>query len=139
MSELVCGRIRVPLSEFTFTYARSSGPGGQNVNKVNTKAQLRWAVTTSPSLSEAARQRFLAKYKNRVTNEGELLISSTRYRDQKRNEEDCLEKLAEMITAIASPPKKRKKTKPTKGSKERRLKAKRQRSDTKRGRGGKWD
>lgn len=139
MTELVCGRIRVPLSEFTFTFARSSGPGGQNVNKVNTKAQLRWAVTRSPSLSEAARQRFLAKYGNRITNEGDLLLTSTRYRDQKRNEEDCLEKLREMIEAIASPPKKRRPTKPTKGSKERRLEAKRQRSDKKRGRGGKWD
>jgi ribosome-associated protein len=136
---VVSDKLKIPLAEFSFQFARSSGPGGQNVNKVNTKVQLRWAVTRSPSLPEAVRQRFLDKYGNRINAEGELQISSTRYRDQKRNQEDCLEKLAELLRAVAEPPKKRKKTRPTRGSKERRLKDKKQQSERKEGRRGKWD
>lgn len=136
---IVSDKLKIPLDEFAFQYARSSGPGGQNVNKVNTKVQLRWAVTRSPSLTEAIRQRFLAKYGNRINAEGEFQISSTRYRDQKRNQEDCLEKLAELLRAVAEPPKSRKKTKPTRGSKERRLKEKKRQSERKDGRRGNWD
>ena len=137
---LVVGdKLRIPLEEFAFQYARSSGPGGQNVNKVNTKVQLRWEVTRSPSLPEAVRQRFLEKNKNRINADGEFQISSTRYRDQKRNQEDCLEKLRELLLAVLEPPKKRKKTKPTRGSKERRLKEKKQRGERKEGRRGNWD
>ncbi|HQU47046.1 MAG TPA: peptide chain release factor-like protein, partial [Pirellulales bacterium] len=66
----VHNRIRIPLEEFEFTYARSSGPGGQNVNKVNSKALLRWPVRTSPSLPEAVRERFVGRYGNRITVEG---------------------------------------------------------------------
>jgi ribosome-associated protein len=117
--------VQIPLSEFEFTYARSSGPGGQNVNKVNSKATLRWNLIGSPSLPEAVRQRFLKRYGSRVTSEGELLITSQRYRDQPRNIEDCLEKLRELLALAAVPPTPRKKTKPTRGSKERRLRDKR--------------
>jgi len=136
---IVTDTLKIPLSEFTYQFARSSGPGGQNVNKVNTKVLLRWEVTKSESLPEAVRQRFLESHGNRINSEGELLLTSTRYRDQKRNIEDCLEKLAELLRAVAKPPRKRRKTKPTRGSKERRLKQKKQRGDTKDGRRGKWD
>ncbi|MEQ8784875.1 MAG: alternative ribosome rescue aminoacyl-tRNA hydrolase ArfB [Pirellulaceae bacterium] len=131
---IVNNRIRIPLDEFSFTFTRSGGPGGQNVNKVNTKATLRWPVADSPSLPETVRQRFLEKNRRRITNEGELVMSSQRYRDQARNVDDCLEKLRDLLAEAAIVPKVRKKTRPTRGSKERRLKAKQQKSDKKQGR-----
>ena len=112
----VNGRIRIPEDEFEFTYARSSGPGGQNVNKVNSKALLRWPVTVSPSLPEEVRGRFIQRYRSRLTEAGEILISSQRYRDQGRNVDDCLDKLREMILAVATRPKTRKATKPSRAS-----------------------
>lgn len=131
---VVAPHIQIPPSEFEFTYARSSGPGGQNVNKVNSKAVLRWQVTKSPSLPEAVRARFLAKYGSRLTGDGDLLITSERYRDQPRNIDDCLEKLREMLLSVAVAPKKRKKTKPSRASKERRLDSKKRDSTKKRNR-----
>ena len=122
---VVSPRVRVPESEFEFSYARSSGPGGQNVNKVNSKATLRWPMTHSPSLPADVRQRFLARFGSRLTTEGELLITSQRYRDQPRNTADCLAKLQAMLAAVATPPTPRRKTKPTRASGERRMKAKR--------------
>lgn len=130
----VNSRLRIPLAEFEFTFSRSSGPGGQNVNKVSSKALLRWPLRTSPSLPEAVRGRFLQKHGNRVTTEGDLLISSQRYRDQRRNVEDCLEKLRVMLAEAAAPPLRRKRTKPSRGSIERRLQTKRIRSDKKQSR-----
>jgi ribosome-associated protein len=124
-------RLTIPLTELDFTFARSSGPGGQNVNKVNSKATLRWAVSTSPSLPEDVRERFVLKYRHRMTKEGELVINSQRYRDQGRNVADCLAKLREMLEAAMVVPKKRKPTKPSRGAKRRRLQDKRQRSETK--------
>ena len=69
---IVTRQLQIPLAEFEITFARSSGPGGQNVNKVNSKAVLRWAVRSSPSLPEAVRQRFLQKYANRLTDRGRI-------------------------------------------------------------------
>ena len=123
--------LAIPLSEFEFTFMRSSGPGGQNVNKVNSKARLRWPVKDSPSLDEAVKRRFLAKNARRLTSEGELIITSQRYRDQPKNVADCLEKLRELLLEAASPPKRRRRTKPSRASKERRLKGKRERSERK--------
>ncbi|HWB08517.1 MAG TPA: alternative ribosome rescue aminoacyl-tRNA hydrolase ArfB [Pirellulales bacterium] len=130
----VTNSLRIPLDEFEFTYTRSSGPGGQNVNKVNSKALLRWPVRTSPSLPEPVRQRFLSRYSNRVTAEGDLLVSSQRYRDQAKNIDDCLSKLREMLAEVAAPPVRRKRTKPSRASIKRRLENKRRTSDKKRGR-----
>ncbi|HEV7224621.1 MAG TPA: alternative ribosome rescue aminoacyl-tRNA hydrolase ArfB [Pirellulales bacterium] len=130
----VNSRLRIPLAEFEFSFSRSSGPGGQNVNKVNSKALLRWPIRNSPSLPEAIRGRFLQKYGNRVTTDGDLLVGSQRYRDQGRNIDDCLEKLRTMLADVVAPPVRRKRTKPTRGSIERRLQTKRQRSDKKQGR-----
>ncbi|MCA9204259.1 MAG: alternative ribosome rescue aminoacyl-tRNA hydrolase ArfB [Pirellulaceae bacterium] len=117
-------RIAIPLAEFTYTFARSGGPGGQNVNKVNSKATLRWPITSSPSLPEDVRQRFLATFRTRITQDGDLVLSSQRYRDQGRNVQDCLDKLREMLLSVATPPKIRRETKPTRGSRERRLQEK---------------
>ena len=128
---VVNSQLRIPLAEFEISFVRSSGPGGQNVNKVNSKAVLRWGVRNSPALPEAVRQRFLQKYAARLTNEGELLVTSQRYRDAPRNSQDCMEKLRDMLLAVANPPKRRRATRPTRGSVERRLKAKRKQSAAK--------
>jgi ribosome-associated protein len=94
------------------------------VNKVNTKVTLHWPVQ-SPSLPQDVRERFLEKFATRVSSEGQVVIVSQRYRDQGRNVADCMEKLAAMLREASIVPRKRKKTKPTRGSKERRLKEKR--------------
>lgn len=129
---VVSRSIRIPLDEFTFTYMRSSGPGGQNVNKVNTKVRLRWPVAESTRLPESVKSRLLEKCRRRINSEGELLITSQRYRDQSRNVDDCLEKLREILIEVARPPKPRKKTTPTRAAKERRLREKREQSERKR-------
>jgi ribosome-associated protein len=125
---VVNSRLQIPREEFEFSFARSSGPGGQNVNKVNTKATLRWPVKASPSLPEAVKSRFLSRYASRLTNEGDLVISSQRFRSQTKNVDDCLEKLSAMLATVATAPVKRKATRPSKASKERRLREKRSRS-----------
>jgi ribosome-associated protein len=124
-------RLRIPDEEFSWTFVRSGGPGGQNVNKVASKAVLRWDLAHSPSLPEDVKVRLRTLQRRRVTGEGELVLSSQRYRDQERNREDCLEKLREMILAAAARPKPRKATKPSRGSKEARLREKRRRSGVK--------
>lgn len=126
--------ISIADSEFDFTYTRSSGPGGQNVNKVNSKAVLRWKVTTSSALPEGVRNRFLTAYSRRLTKDGCILIGSQRYRDQGRNIADCLSRLRELIVAVQSPPTKRKATKPSKGARQRRLSEKKATSERKQSR-----
>ncbi len=125
---VVNNRVSIPMSEFDFEYMRSSGPGGQNVNKTSTKVRLRWNVAASPSVDPGLKQRVYDAYRTRITGDGEFLVTSQRTRDQESNRTDCLEKLAEMIRQVATPPRKRRPTRPTRGSKERRLKSKKQRS-----------
>jgi ribosome-associated protein len=131
---IITRQLQIPLAEFEITFARSSGPGGQNVNKVNSKALLRWAVRGSASLPEAVRARFLQKYCARLTNEGELLVTSQRFRDASRNAQDCLEKLRTMLLGVAQAPKIRRATRPSRGSVERRLQGKRRQSSVKQNR-----
>lgn len=130
----VNSRIRIPDSEFTFAFSRSGGPGGQNVNKVASKALMAWDVTRSPSIPEDVRERFRLQYRRRITKDGLLLIASQRYRDQARNSQDCLNKLAELLLSVAVAPTKRKPTAPSRGAKQRRLQDKHQRSDKKQSR-----
>ncbi len=127
-------------SEIVFTFTRSDGPGGQNVNKVNTKVTLRWNIIASANCPSAVKERFAKKFKNRLSDDGEVVISSTRFRSQIRNKADCLEKLNDMLEQVKSAPKKRKKTKPSKGAIEKRLNSKRLQADKKKDRSKKgWD
>jgi ribosome-associated protein len=136
---IVNADISIPAEELAFTFARSAGPGGQNVNKVNTKAVLRWPVAASSSLPPAVRGRFLAKYGNRVNNEGELVLTCDEHREQGRNLTTCREKLRTMIVAVLTPPRRRIKTRPSRGAVERRIKAKQRQSEKKEGRRGGLD
>lgn len=129
---IVNAKIQIPWTEFRISYARSSGPGGQNVNKLNTKAVLDWTVSTSPSISEAVRQRFLARFASRISTDGRVVIASDEHRQQEANLKACFEKLKDMLLDVAEPPKIRRPTKPTRGSQERRLGEKRLRASTKR-------
>lgn len=126
--------IEIPETEFEFSFARSGGPGGQNVNKVNSKAVLHWDVKATQQLPPGVRQRFLAKYRNRITKEGALVLHSQKYRDQGRNVADCLERLRQMILSVVAPPIKRRPTKPSRGAQQRRLQNKKQNSEKKRSR-----
>ncbi|MDA7979530.1 MAG: aminoacyl-tRNA hydrolase [Pirellulales bacterium] len=124
-------KIQIPLRELTFTFVRSSGPGGQNVNKVNSKAVLRWRVTQTRHLPEDVRERFLKQYARRITSEGDFVLSSQRFRDQGRNVGDCLAKLRDLILTVAVAPKRRKPTKPSRAAKARRLKQKKEQGEKK--------
>lgn len=118
-------RIAIPRSELLFSFVRSSGPGGQNVNKVASKAVLRWSVANSPSLPADVRLRLTSANRRRINDRGELILTSQRYRDQARNIDDCLDKLRQLVLAAASPPKPRKKTRVPKAARESRLRTKR--------------
>jgi ribosome-associated protein len=127
----VTPRIRISCGEFQWSVARSSGPGGQNVNKVNTKVALRWPLFASETLPADVRDRFVAAYKRRMTTDGEFVLSSERFRDQLKNVGDCLDKLRDLLLAVAVAPKPRRVSKPTKASKRRRVESKRQRTEVK--------
>jgi len=128
--------LAIPDAELTWSFARSGGPGGQNVNKVASKAVLRWDLNASPGVPEDVKERLRRLARRRVTRDGVLVLTSQRHRDQERNREDCREKLRELVRAAAVVPKVRKKKKPTRASKERRLAAKRRRAATKAARRG---
>ena len=113
--------LQIPEEEFAWTYAHSGGPGGQNVNKVASKAVLRWNLATCMFVPEAVKIRLALQQKRYFTQEGELVITSQRYRDQERNRQDCLDKLREILLQALAVPTPRKKTRPSRGSKRARL------------------
>jgi ribosome-associated protein len=125
-------QIAIRRGELRFSFVRSSGPGGQNVNKVASKAVLHWNVAESGALSDEVRGRLLSRERRRINDRGELVLTSQRYRDQPKNIDDCLEKLTALILAAAKRPRARKKTRPTRSSREARLSEKRVVADKKR-------
>lgn len=133
MSHLrITERISIPLREISFQFSRSSGSGGQNVNKVNTRVTLRWTPSSSRAINGAILTRLLEKAGRKINSEKILQISSQRYRDQGRNVADCMEKLRLLVASAIIPPKKRVKTKPSRASKQKRLDDKKKRSKQKR-------
>ncbi len=126
--------ILIPEGEIRERFIRSSGPGGQNINKVATAVQLRFDVRNSPSLPDAVRERLVRLAGRRMTGEGMLIIEARRFRTRERNREDARERLAGLIRKAAEPARLRRETRPTRKSRERRLEFKHQRSRVKQSR-----
>ncbi len=127
----VNSRIQIPMSDLTFTFVRSSGPGGQNVNKVNTKAVMRWHWNASP-LPDSVRRRFKKQFGSRITSDGDVLISSQQYRSQHRNRDASIEILRALLLSVAEDPKRRRPTRPTRSSVRKRREEKSRNSTKKR-------
>lgn len=126
---------RIPDEELEFRFYRAGGPGGQNVNKVSTAVQMRFDAKNSPSLNDYTRERMMKKAGSRLTLDGVIVITATRFRTQERNREDAIERLEQMVAEASVRQAYRVPTKPTRSSKEKRLKAKSTRSVIKSGRG----
>ena len=132
---VVTARLAIPENELAERFIHSSGPGGQNVNKVASAVQLRFDVLHSPSLPDAVRVALLRLGGHRLTGEGVLVITARSHREQERNRADARIRLAELIRRAATPQKPRKATKPTRASKERRIQGKKIRACIKQKRG----
>jgi ribosome-associated protein len=131
----VNARIELDEREIQEDFVRASGPGGQNVNKVSTAVQLRFDVARSPSLPDPVRQRLIALAGRRLTQDGVLVLSAERYRSQRRNRDDALQRLIELIREACEVETPRRPTRPTLASKKRRLESKQLRGKTKKLRG----
>jgi len=128
----ITDNIAIEEREIRQEFIRASGPGGQNVNKVSTAVKLRFDVGNSPSLPDDVRTRLIRMAGRRITEEGVLIIDARRFRTQERNRQDAIDRLVELIRKAAEKPKPRLKTRPSRGSKKRRLDTKRRHAETKR-------
>jgi len=126
--------LSIPETELKFVFARASGPGGQNVNKVNTKVTLFFDIVKSPSLIDEQKAKIRNRLTNRISNEGVLRVTAMRYRTQKANREDAVKRFVELLSSALTEKPHRKKTKASRSSRERRFKAKKQRSRVKQSR-----
>lgn len=124
------------LTELHYRTSRASGPGGQHVNKTESRVELIWHPASSSCLNPGEKARMLKFFGHRLTEKGELILTSTRYRSQHRNKEDVEERFLGLVSTALIPPKKRVATRPTRASKERRIKEKKIRSDIKKSRRG---
>ena len=132
--------ISIPDQEFEWKFIRSSGPGGQNVNKVSSAVQLRFLLPLNTSLPVSVRNRLRRLAGQKLIDDGSILVSARSERSQEQNRRAALERLAELIRAALVEPKIRKKTRPTRASKERRIESKKRRAGTKRSRASRsWD
>lgn len=122
---------QIPFHELSFSYARSGGPGGQNVNKTNSAAILRWNLESSQVFTEIQKERLRAKLASRLSKEGEILVRSDVHRDQDQNRSECIRRLHEMLVKALHVPKKRVATKPTKSSQRKRVESKKLHAETK--------
>ena len=123
--------IRIPRQRIETRFSRSSGPGGQHVNKTATKAEIRFVVADADWIPAPVRRRLSEQESGRISKDGTLIVTSEKTRSQSDNLEDCFQKLAAMLARASVRPKTRKKTRPTRASKERRLEGKRQRASAK--------
>lgn len=128
----IMDRIKIPFSEFTFSFSRSSGAGGQNINKVNSKVTMNWKIDETIACSLAVIERFKNKYSQFILDNGEVQIVSQINRSQKANMDDCIEKLHHMLNDVRLPPKIRKKTRPKRSAVLERLSSKKKDSEKKR-------
>ncbi|NNF61410.1 MAG: aminoacyl-tRNA hydrolase [Gammaproteobacteria bacterium] len=136
MPELtVTDTLSIPLDEFELSFIRASGPGGQHVNKSSTAVQLRFDIRSSPSLPDDVRKRLLRIAGNRVTTQGELILTAKRFRSRKQNRQDALDRVARLVRRATVVPKKRRRTKPTRAARRQRLDDKKRRGKVKRLRG----
>lgn len=124
-------KFTIPENEYELSFSRSGGSGGQNVNKVNTKATLHWNIHNSAVLPPVVKERFIKKYGNKISEDGVVTLMSQEHRTQHMNISEVVKKLHEMIETIALPPKIRKPTKPTKSSVNERIKSKKSKGDIK--------
>jgi ribosome-associated protein len=140
MPLLISPELAIPDEEFEWKFIRSSGPGGQNVNKVASAVQLRFLLPRNTSLPAPVRHRLRRLAGQRLIDDGSILLSARNERSQEQNRRAALERLAELIRAAMIEPKIRKKTRPTRASKERRIESKKRRASTKQQRGGRgWE
>lgn len=135
---VVSRHIHIPDNELVERFTRADGPGGQHVNRTESAVELRFDAAMSPSLPEAVRERLLARHDRRLTADGVVVIQARRFRDQVRNREDARQRLVDLVRSALTPPKKRVPTRPTRGSRERRLNHKKQRGQLKQTRKRDW-
>ncbi len=136
---IINDKITIPAADLAYTASRSSGPGGQHVNTTDSRIQLRWNLEASAVFTEVQKNRLRRALQSRLTDSGDLILASDAHRSQRRNREDVSQRLAALIREHLTPPKPRRKTRPSRASKERRLDDKKRRSQIKKGRGSQSD